>query len=142
MHVYFIPAPKQAGPVRPWRFQILIFLFLLNFQVKKRKLQSGNSKPKASLTASHSSTVAEELVALLRHLHSFNSWNPLINDFISTRLNSIAETASQPKVNITGRRVKTRKLKSEHQGLYNDTSSTWLKQSKITAKNAENELFF
>jgi hypothetical protein len=61
-------------------------------------MQGRKSKPKASLTASHSSTVAEELVVLLRHLHSFDSWNPLINDFISARLNSIAETASQSKV--------------------------------------------
>ena len=68
------------------------------FQGRKKKVQGRRSKPKASLTASHSSTVAEELVVLLRHLHSFDSWNPLINDFTSAKLNSIAETASQSKV--------------------------------------------
>ena len=77
---------------------VIIHISTNPFQGRKKRMQGRRSKPKASLTASHSSTVAEELVVLLRHLHSFDSWNHFINDFISARLNSIAETASQAKV--------------------------------------------
>jgi 5-formaminoimidazole-4-carboxamide-1-beta-D-ribofuranosyl 5'-monophosphate synthetase len=43
----------------------------------------------ASLTASESSTIAEEVVVLLRKLHSLPAWNPLINQFISSSLQNI-----------------------------------------------------
>ena len=43
----------------------------------------------ASLTASDSSTVAEEIVVLLRRLHPLDAWNPLINQYISKSLHGI-----------------------------------------------------
>ena len=43
----------------------------------------------ASLTASESSTIAEEVVVLLRRLHSLSAWNHLINQFISSSLQDI-----------------------------------------------------
>jgi len=43
----------------------------------------------ASLTASDSSTIAEEIVVLLRRLHPLPSWNTLINQYISASLQSI-----------------------------------------------------
>ena len=43
----------------------------------------------ASLTASDSSTIAEEIVVLLRRLHPLPSWNMLINQYISASLQSI-----------------------------------------------------
>lgn len=49
------------------------------------------SRPQASLTATHSSTLAEEIVAVLRTLHSLNQWNSLINDYINTQLSSIGD---------------------------------------------------
>ena len=42
-----------------------------------------------SLTASDSSTIAEEVVVLLRRLHPLPAWNPLINKYISSSLQSI-----------------------------------------------------
>lgn len=43
----------------------------------------------ASLTASESSTVAEEIVVLLRRLHPLPAWNKLINTYISVNLQAI-----------------------------------------------------
>lgn len=43
----------------------------------------------ASLTASESSTIAEEVVVLLRRLHPLPAWNGLINQFISSSLQAI-----------------------------------------------------
>ena len=43
----------------------------------------------ASLTASESSTIAEEVVVLLRRLHPLPAWNGLINQFISASLQAI-----------------------------------------------------
>ncbi|XP_039600637.1 E3 ubiquitin-protein ligase HERC2 isoform X1 [Polypterus senegalus] len=51
---------------------------------RRRKL-----RPQASLTATHSSTLAEEIVAVLRTLHSLNQWNGLINEYINSQLNCI-----------------------------------------------------
>lgn len=49
------------------------------------------SRPQASLTATHSSTLAEEIVAVLRTLHSLSQWNSLINDYINAQLSSIGD---------------------------------------------------
>ena len=49
------------------------------------------SRPQASLTATHSSTLAEEIVTVLRTLHSLGQWNSLINDYINTQLSSIRD---------------------------------------------------
>ena len=51
---------------------------------KKRK-----NKVHTSLLASSSSTVAEELVVLLRRLHPLPAWNKLINKFIGVSLQSV-----------------------------------------------------
>ena len=48
----------------------------------------------ASVSATYSSTVAEELVALLRRLHALEAWNPLINEFISERLSRVVTMAT------------------------------------------------
>lgn len=49
------------------------------------------SRPQASLTATHSSTLAEEIVTVLRTLHFLSQWNGLINDYINTQLSSIGD---------------------------------------------------
>ncbi|XP_024133920.1 E3 ubiquitin-protein ligase HERC2 isoform X1 [Oryzias melastigma] len=49
------------------------------------------SRPQASLTATHSSTLAEEIVGVLRTLHSLGQWNSLINDYINSQLSSIGD---------------------------------------------------
>lgn len=54
-------------------------------------LRRRKSRPQASLTATHSSTLAEEIVAVLRTLHSLSQWNSLINDYINTQLSSIGD---------------------------------------------------
>ncbi|XP_028301238.1 E3 ubiquitin-protein ligase HERC2 isoform X2 [Gouania willdenowi] len=49
------------------------------------------SRPQASLTATHSSTLAEEIVTVLRTLHCLGQWNSLINDYINTQLSSVGD---------------------------------------------------
>jgi E3 ubiquitin-protein ligase HERC2 len=41
---------------------------------------------RVSLTASHSSTVVEECIALLRSLHSLPVWNQALNHIIANKL--------------------------------------------------------
>ena len=41
---------------------------------------------RVSLTASHSSTVAEECITLLRSLHSLPLWNQALNHIIGNKL--------------------------------------------------------
>ena len=43
----------------------------------------------ASPTASDSSTIAEELIVLIRRLHPLDGWNKLINQYISHSLQAI-----------------------------------------------------
>lgn len=54
-------------------------------------LRKRKSRPQASLTATHSSTLAEEIVSVLRILHSLGQWNSLINDYINAQLSSIGD---------------------------------------------------
>ena len=49
----------------------------------------GSPRIPASVSATYSSTVAEELLALIRNLHTLEAWNPLVNEFISAQLKSI-----------------------------------------------------
>jgi hypothetical protein len=44
------------------------------------------SAVRVSLTASHSSTVAEECIALLRSLHSLPVWNQALNHILANKL--------------------------------------------------------
>ncbi|XP_023218340.1 E3 ubiquitin-protein ligase HERC2-like isoform X1 [Centruroides sculpturatus] len=51
------------------------------------------SKAKVSLTASHSSTIAEESICLLRHLHALPSWNNCINKYLINQMKNIVENS-------------------------------------------------
>ncbi|XP_015606913.1 E3 ubiquitin-protein ligase HERC2 isoform X2 [Cephus cinctus] len=44
------------------------------------------NKCRVSLTATHSSTLAEELIALIRTLHSLPGWNAALNTFLTSKL--------------------------------------------------------
>ncbi|MBN3299656.1 HERC2 ligase, partial [Amia calva] len=59
--------------------------------LREGSLRRRKSRPQASLTATHSSTLAEEIVAVLRTLHSLSQWNGLINEYINCQLNSIGD---------------------------------------------------
>ncbi|KAL1023407.1 hypothetical protein UPYG_G00040470 [Umbra pygmaea] len=59
--------------------------------LREGSLRRRKSRPQASLTATHSSTLAEEIVAVLRTLHSLGQWNGLINDYINSQLSCIGE---------------------------------------------------
>lgn len=48
------------------------------------------ARPQASLTATHSSTLAEETVALLRALHRLGQWRGLVSAHINARLRAAA----------------------------------------------------
>ena len=52
----------------------------------------------ASQTASTSSTVAEECIALIRKLHPLPAWNKIINNFIGDVLQSIPKLVMQSEV--------------------------------------------
>ena len=53
---------------------------------KKKKV-----KVHTSLLASSSSTIAEEILVLLRRLHPLPAWNKIINKFIGTNLQSVPQ---------------------------------------------------
>lgn len=55
-------------------------------------LRRRRARPQASLTATHSSTLAEEAVALLRTLHSLGQWNGLINKHINSQLQAVSRS--------------------------------------------------
>ncbi|CAG01384.1 unnamed protein product, partial [Tetraodon nigroviridis] len=59
--------------------------------LREGSLRKRKSRPQASLTATHSSTLAEEIVSVLRILHSLGQWNSLINDYINAQLSSIGD---------------------------------------------------
>lgn len=63
----------------------------LPFLHTEGSLRKRKSRPQASLTATHSSTLAEEIVSVLRILHSLGQWNSLINDYINEQLSSIGD---------------------------------------------------
>nr|XP_012152188.1 PREDICTED: E3 ubiquitin-protein ligase HERC2 [Megachile rotundata] len=53
-----------------------------------------SNKCRVSLTASHCSTVAEELVSLIRRLHSLSKWNPTLNAFLASKLSLASDLLS------------------------------------------------
>ncbi|XP_017887257.1 E3 ubiquitin-protein ligase HERC2 [Ceratina calcarata] len=53
-----------------------------------------SNKCRVSLTASHSSTVAEELVSLVRYLHSLSKWNATVNTFLTSKLSLASDLLS------------------------------------------------
>ncbi|XP_012867362.1 PREDICTED: E3 ubiquitin-protein ligase HERC2 [Dipodomys ordii] len=63
--------------------------------LRESTLRRRRARPQASLTATHSSTLAEEVVALLRTLHSLPQWNGLINKYINSQLHSVTHTCAE-----------------------------------------------
>lgn len=58
-------------------------------------------KPRVPLTASHSSTVAEECIVLLRTLHNLSGWDHCLNQFLSAKLALAGELLTNgPLLNI------------------------------------------
>ena len=51
-----------------------------------------------SLSASYTSTVAEEIVLLLRTLHELEDWNGVINEYTCLHLSHINELAQEDNV--------------------------------------------
>lgn len=49
------------------------------------------TKPRIPLTATHSSTIGEECVLLLRTLHSLPDWDQCLNQFLSAKLGLAGE---------------------------------------------------
>ncbi|XP_054644739.1 E3 ubiquitin-protein ligase HERC2 isoform X2 [Dunckerocampus dactyliophorus] len=59
--------------------------------LREGSMRRRKCRPQASLTATHSSTLAEEIVSVLRSLHSLSQWNGLINEYINAQLSSIGD---------------------------------------------------
>jgi E3 ubiquitin-protein ligase HERC2 len=55
-------------------------------------LHSNNCR--VSLTASHSSTLAEELIALIRVIHALPGWNTVLNGFLASKLSLASDLLS------------------------------------------------
>nr|XP_031307020.1 E3 ubiquitin-protein ligase HERC2 isoform X7 [Camelus dromedarius] len=58
--------------------------------LRESTLRRRRARPQASLTATHSSTLAEEVVALLRTLHSLGQWTGLVNKYINSQLHAVS----------------------------------------------------
>ena len=59
-----------------------------------QKVKKGRGT-RVSLTASHSSTIAEETIKLLRVLHRLPAWNKRINEFICLKMSLVNEIISE-----------------------------------------------
>lgn len=79
-----------SGNLMCFFFCFVIFLNC-HFLHTEGSLRRRKSRPQASLTATHSSTLAEEIVSVLRTLHSLGQWNSMINDYINAQLSSIGD---------------------------------------------------
>lgn len=53
-----------------------------------------SNKCRVSLTASHGSTLAEELIGLVRRLHTLPSWNAAVNGFLAAKLGLASDLLS------------------------------------------------
>lgn len=62
-----------------------LYFYVADSSRKSKK----KARPPVSLTASYTSTKAEELISLIRTLHSLEAWNPYINDVISAHLKCV-----------------------------------------------------
>lgn len=87
------PPPRPENKVDQSVPVLRIWFSFQNFTVLSTEgsLRRRKSRPQASLTATHSSTLAEEIVAALRSLHSLSQWNGLINDYINTQLGAVGD---------------------------------------------------
>jgi E3 ubiquitin-protein ligase HERC2 len=50
-------------------------------------------RPPVPMSASYTSTIAEELISLLRTLHSLDEWSPVINSYIMAQLSKVTAFA-------------------------------------------------
>ena len=74
-------------------------VFYLLGQIALMCEAGGNSelhanKCRVSLTASHSSTLAEELISLIRSLHALPGWNASLNSFLTAKLSLASDLLS------------------------------------------------
>ena len=90
------PTNRQVRYNKHINHRLYVFIYLLD--LAKRRYRT--CLPSV-LTASHSSTVAEELVALIRRLHNVESWRSHINDFIAERLNHLAFEMKKNEVKVS-----------------------------------------
>ena len=76
-----------------WKSCVPIGHHVIDFPFSRAdgSMRRKKSRPQASLTATHSSTLAEEIVAVLRTLHSLGQWSGLINEYINAQLSSIGD---------------------------------------------------
>ena len=58
-------------------------------------------RPPVSLSASYTSTIAEETVALLRKLHTLDTWNPIINSYIMEQMARVVSFVQVRRDSIT-----------------------------------------
>ena len=61
----------------------------------------GRRKAPVPLSASYTSTLAEEMVVLLRSLHTLDAWNPVINAYIVHHLHLLTDMMADHSVSLT-----------------------------------------
>lgn len=72
-------------------------------------------KSRVLLSASNSGTIAEEIIALLRKLHSLSLWNAPINSYISQKLCTTAELFAELTDIATGRESVSRNTNNDNE---------------------------
>ena len=99
-------------------------LFLTPPEGKKSKR---TQKGKVSLTASYASTVGEELIVLLRKLHSLPVWNGPINAYIAQQLRKVvAMVRDEEEEDSDQVTIKKNFIKGIFQRLLGDSSTLFL----------------
>ena len=53
------------------------------------------------MSASYTSTKAEEMIVLLRTLHALDAWNPHVNHFLCTHLLKVHDMVADKTKNLT-----------------------------------------
>ena len=67
------------------------------------KLSGKRLRAPVSMSASYTSTKAEEMIVLLRTLHSLDAWNQHINDFLCAHLLKVHDMVADKTKNLTVR---------------------------------------
>ena len=83
-------------------FRLHTTILFIEKQHKSKKVRAH------TLTASMSSTIAEEIVVLIRRLHPLKAWSPLINKYISRSLQDVPHLIAAPHLRLSGGKSKNK----------------------------------
>ena len=76
-------------------------LFILSLMLDGSRKGKKKVRAPVSMTASYTSTKVEEIIALVRALHSIEAWNPYVNSFICLHLAQVKDMMAEPQVAVS-----------------------------------------